>query len=212
MRVDLHSHTLASKDSLSTQRDILAACRRRGIDCLAVTDHNRLTRWDSDVIRIIPGEEIMTTRGEIIGLFLAAEVPSRLTPEETVKRIKDQGGLVYVPHPFDHFRRSARLAPDALAAIADKVDAVEVMNGRNLLPGDDRRARDWAANRRLPAGAGSDGHTPGEIGVCYVEMPDFDSPASFLRSLKAGSVRGFRSPWWVHLFSTWAKCHKRSSS
>jgi hypothetical protein len=211
MKADLHTHTLASGDSLSSQKEIAAACRRGGIDCLAITDHNRLTRCELDGIRIIPGEEIMTTSGEIIGLFLSEEIPARLTAEETVRRIKGQGGLVFVPHPFDHFRRTARLKPDALARIAPFVDIVEVLNGRNLLPGDDLRARESAASRRLPAGAGSDAHTPGEIGAFYVEMEGFDDAASFLRNLGAGRLGGRRSPWRVHLFSTWAKWRKRSS-
>lgn len=212
MRADLHSHTLASKDSLSTPDAIAAACEGRGIDCLAITDHNRLTLAPEIGVQVIRAEEIMTTHGEIIGLFLSSEIPAGLSPFETAKRIKDQGGLVYVPHPFDHFRRSSHLRREALEQIAPLVDAVEGMNARNLLAGDDWAAQNWAAQRGLPVGAGSDAHTPGEIGAAFVEMDDFSSPAEFLASLRQARIGGGRSPWWVHLFSSWAKWQKRSRS
>jgi predicted metal-dependent phosphoesterase TrpH len=210
VRADLHCHSAVSKDSLSSRDAVLGACARKGIDCLALTDHNRLTLWKSDTVRLIPAEEIMTSGGEIIGLFLAREIPAGLTPTETVKRIKDQGALVYVPHPFDHFRRSSRLKPEALAQIAPFVDAVEGLNARNLWPVDDKRAQAWASDRGLPCGAGSDAHTPGEVGTACVELAPFATPREFLQSLRQGRLRGGNSPFWVHGFSTWAKWQKRS--
>ncbi len=210
MKADLHCHTLASRDSLSTTNAIIASCRRAGVDCLAITDHNRLTRMETNEIRLIPAEEIMTTGGEIIGLFLREVIPAGLAPLEAIARIKDQGGIVYLPHPFDHFRRSSRIDPAVLPEIAAHVDAVEVLNARNLWPGDDRRAMAWALERDLPMGAGSDAHTPGEIGTAYVEMDDFTTPAGFLTSLRKGRVGGRNSPFWVHFFSTWAKWIKHS--
>lgn len=210
MKADLHCHTLASRDSLSTADQVVAACRRAGIDCLAITDHNRLTRLETGEIRLIPAEEIMTTTGEIIGLFLSEVIPAGLSPMEAISRIKAQGGVVYLPHPFDHFRRSSRMDPAALQEIAPFVDAVEGRNARNLWPSDDRRARAWAAQRSLPVGAGSDAHTPSEIGTAYVELDDFASPAAFLVSLRNSRIGGRNSPFWVHFFSTWAKWTKRS--
>ena len=210
MKADLHCHTLASRDSLSTTGQVLAACRRAGVDCLAIADHNRLTHLETAEIRIIPAEEIMTTAGEIIGLFLTEVVPAGLSPLETIARIKAQGGLVYLPHPFDHFRRSSRMDPAALQEIAPFVDAVEGLNARNLWSSDDRRARAWATQRGLPMGAGSDAHTPSEIGTAYVELDDFASPAEFLFSLRNSRIGGRNSPFWVHFFSTWAKWTKRS--
>jgi predicted metal-dependent phosphoesterase TrpH len=210
MRADLHCHTLASRDSLSTAADVVAGGRRAGVNCLAITDHNRLTHLETNEIRIIPAEEIMTTAGEIIGLFLSQQIPAGLSPMETVARIKQQGGIVYLPHPFDHFRRSSRMDPAALKEITPYVDAVEGRNARNLWTGDDRRAQAWSAERNLPMGAGSDAHTPREIGTAYVELDDFDSPASFLVSLRNGRIGGGNSPFWVHFFSTWAKWAKHS--
>jgi predicted metal-dependent phosphoesterase TrpH len=208
MKADLHCHTLASRDALSTTAQVIAACRRAGIDCLAITDHNRLTHLTSDEIRIIPAEEIMTTAGEIIGLFLTQEIPPGLAPMEAITRIKAQGGIVYLPHPFDHFRRSSRMEPAALKEIAPHVDAVEVLNARNLWSRDDLHARAWATERSLPMGAGSDAHTPHEIGTAYVELDDFTSPAAFLESLRKARIGGRNSPFWVHFFSTWAKWTK----
>jgi predicted metal-dependent phosphoesterase TrpH len=210
MRADLHCHTLASRDSLSTTAEVVAGCRRAGIDCLAITDHNRLTQLETDELRIILAEEIMTSAGEIIGLFLSQEIPAGLAPLETIARIKAQGGIVYLPHPFDHFRRSSRMDPAALREIAPYVDAVEGLNARNLWAKDDRHARSWAAERKLPLGAGSDAHTPREIGTAYVEMDDFASPADFLESLRKARIRGRNSPFWVHFFSVWAKWTKHS--
>jgi predicted metal-dependent phosphoesterase TrpH len=210
MKADLHCHTLASRDSLSSVQQVIAACRRSGIDCLAITDHNRLTDARSAEVRLIPAEEIMTTAGEIIGLFLKEAVPAGLSPMETVSRIKDQGGVVYLPHPFDHFRRSSRLDPAAIEEVAPFIDAVEGRNARNLWASDDRRAQAWAAARGLPMGAGSDAHTPGEIGAAYVEMDAFTSPAGFLVSLRGSRIGGHNSPFWVHLFSTRAKWTKHS--
>jgi predicted metal-dependent phosphoesterase TrpH len=215
MKADLHCHTVASKDSLSSIQQVLAGCRRAGIDCLAITDHNHLTRPETAEvetagIRWIPAEEVMTTSGEIIGLFLSEAVPPGLSPLEAIARIKAQGGVVYLPHPFDHFRRSSRMDPAALEQIAPWVDAVEGRNSRNLWPSDDRRAQVWGAAHHLPLGAGSDAHTPGEIGTAYVEMDDFASPAQFLASLRNARLCGHNSPFWVHFFSTRAKWTKRS--
>jgi hypothetical protein len=210
VRADLHCHTAASKDSLTSLDEIVATCQRRHVDCLAVTDHNRLTILETDRLKVIPAEEIMTSAGEIIGLFLSHEIPARLSPTETVRRIKEQGGLVYVPHPFDHFRRSARIQPEALEAIAPFVDAVEGLNARNIWPADDRRARAWATAHELPLGAGSDAHTANEIGTAYVELDDFAGPAEFMDSLRQARIGGHNSPFWVHFYTAWAKWRKRS--
>jgi len=146
VKVDLHCHTIASKDSAATKEAIIAACRRKGIDILAITDHNRLTVWQDDQVRFIPGEEILTTAGEIIGLFLREEVPPGLSPLETVRRIKAQGGLVYLPHPFDRFRRRSALQRAALAEIASYVDIIEGLNARTICNEDDKRARRWGSS------------------------------------------------------------------
>jgi predicted metal-dependent phosphoesterase TrpH len=200
---------MASRDSMATREEIIAACVSRGIACLAVTDHNHLTVWQEDRVKLIPGEEIFTTGGEVIGLFLREEIPPRLPPAETARLIKAQGGLVYVPHPFDRFRRGSPLRPWALAEIAPYVDIVEGLNARNLRQTDNRRAVEWAEARGLPVGAGSDAHTAQEIGTAYVELDDFASSTEFLANLARGAIGGGISRAWVHLHSMRAKWRNR---
>jgi hypothetical protein len=142
---------------------------------------------------VIVGEEVRSTQGEIIGLFLEERVPFGLTPDETARRIREQGGLVYVPHPFDPMRRN--LAETALEALAAEgaVDAIEVRNAKTSLESLNRRAADFAAAHGIAAGAGSDAHVPDAIGSAYVELTDFDDARSFLAALRGGTVVGHHS-------------------
>jgi predicted metal-dependent phosphoesterase TrpH len=213
LRVDLHCHTHRSSDCQTSYRALLAACQRRGIDALAVTDHNRiegaLELADQKLpIRIIVGEEIKTTEGEIIGLFMRAFVPPRLSPEETIDEIKRQGGVVYVPHPFDAVRRSV-IWREALERIAGQVDVIEVLNARLHSTERNQLADRFAAERGLLRGAGSDAHTALEVGRAGVEMPPFDDAASFKAALRQATVFGRPSHPAVHLASTFAKIRKK---
>jgi len=133
----------------------------------------------------IVGEEILTTEGELIGLFLKDPVPARLSPEETVAAIKEQGGLVYLEHPYDTTRRNLR--EDAIERIADQIDIVEVFNGRSQ-PEINRRGEELRSTLGLAAGAGSDAHTLREIGSVYIEMEAFNGAQDFLAKLRRGSV------------------------
>jgi predicted metal-dependent phosphoesterase TrpH len=214
IKADLHIHTGYSRDSLTSLKEIIATARQRGLGALAILDHNTIAGGvalrEIAPFPVIVGEEVMTTAGEIAGLFLSEEIPRGLSPQETVARIRDQGGLVYVPHPFDSLRRS-RLEERALMAILDQVDILEVLNARVVRPADNERAHSFAKAHGLPGAAGSDAHAPVEIGRAYVEMAPFEDRDSFLRSLAQGTVRGGESPAHVHLFSTWAKIRKRLS-
>ncbi|HLJ68955.1 MAG TPA: PHP-associated domain-containing protein [Chloroflexota bacterium] len=202
MKVDLHTHTLCSKDSCNRFERIVAAVQSAGIDAIAVTDHDRFdgVRRLQEIapFPVIAGEEIKTAEGEIIGLFLTEWIPPGLTPEETIERIKSQGGVVYVPHPFDEVRGS-RLRREALERIAERIDVLEVFNARNALPRFNQRALAFARDRRLLAGAGSDTHTYGEYGRAYVEIPPFSDTQSFLASMREGSWYGRLSSPLVHL-------------
>ncbi len=212
MRVDLHTHTEYSSDSELALADAVAGWQRAGIDCVAVTDHNTmagalaLREWAP--LRIIVGNEIKTVEGEIIGLFLHEDIPRGLTPEETIRRIRDQQGLVMIPHPFDRFRRS-RLTEAALMRILPQVDIIEVFNARTAFARDNRRGEMLAAEHGLIPAAGSDSHTAQELGRAYVEMDGFDSPQSFLDSLRAGRLVKRQSPWFVHAHTRWAKLRSR---
>ncbi len=212
MRVDLHTHTSYSSDSELAPADAVAGWRRAGIDCVAVTDHNTiagaldLREWAP--LRVIVGNEIKTREGEIIGLFLHEDIPRGMTPEETIRRIRAQDGLVMIPHPFDRFRNS-RLREDALMRILPQVDIIEVFNARTAFARDNRRGELLAAAHGLTAAAGSDSHTSTELGRAYVEMADFDSPRTFLESLRAGRLVKRQSPWFVHAHTRWAKLRAR---
>lgn len=201
MKVDLHTHTLCSKDCCSRYDAIIAAVPRSGLDGIAVTDHNEL-RGALELRKrapflVIAGEEIKTSRGEIIGLFLHEWIPPGLEPLETVRAIHDQGGLAYVPHPFDEIRGS-RIQRDALEEVAPHIDILEVFNARNALPRYNAAALDYAAQHGLLAGAGSDAHTPGEYGRAYVNIPSFSTPAEFLESMRRGVWKGRLSSPLVH--------------
>lgn len=211
LRADLHVHTSFSRDGVMPPQQLISLCLARGIDCLAVTDHNTI-RGAIEVareapFRVIVGEEIKTSEGEIIGLFLEEEIPRGLSPEETVTRIRAQGGLVMLPHPYDHLRRST-LRRDALDRIAPLADIIEVFNARLLLKRHIAQARELASRHNRLVSAGSDSHVPAEIGHAYVEMPEFQGKHDFLDSLAAGSLHGHLTSPLVHVATTWNKWNR----
>lgn len=187
-------------------------CLQVGIDCVAVADHNTidgaLRLREIAPFKVIIAEEARTTAGEIMGLFLSERVPDGLSPTETMARIRDQGGLVAIPHPFGRpfFGSTNRLTTPE---IVSQVDIIETFNSRTPLSRSIDRARRLAAEYGKPAAAGSDAHTAGEIGHAYVEMPEFDGPQGFLQSLARGTIHGRRSSRLAHFSSTWAKLRKR---
>lgn len=194
VRVDMHSHTMWSGDSTTTPDEIEEAVIDSGIDVLCITDHNSVAgaRELAERLpcRVIVGEELRTHLGEIIGLFLTERIPFGIQAREAAERIRQQGGVVYVPHPFDPLRSNLRAdVIDDLVA-EGLVDVMEVRNGKTSLEHLNREAADYAARHGLLAGAGSDAHVPAALGAVYVEMPDFDGPESFKQSLAEGRVVG----------------------
>ena len=217
LRCDLHSHSNYSRDSLISPEAYIAGCVRKGITCAAVTDHNEiagafairdLAARREAPLKIIVGEEVKTAEGEIIGLFLKELVPRGMSPEDTVRAIHEQGAIVTIPHPYDVFRRSV-IRRDALERIVDSVDAVEGFNCRNILARHDERAQAIARRAGKPLTAGTDAHSPVELGGVYVEMNEFDTPAEFLTALDTGTIVGKRSLPLVHWLSTFAKVRWR---
>ena len=212
-KVDLHSHTIYSKDCLTRPEAAIARARSIGLDKLAITEHDNL----AGALRakalapdlIIVGEEIMTTHGELIAYFVQEEVPRGLSPLETVRRLRAQGAVISIPHPLDSLRGSAMGMANVLEVI-DQVDALEVRNARCVRPQDNLAALALAQQHGLLTTAGSDAHIPFELGHCYVEMPPFEDDAeSFIDALKLAKPMGKESPFWPHLMSTWAKWRKR---
>jgi len=198
VRVDCHLHTVASGDAVLTLEQLAERARQTGLDVVCITDHNvtsaAVTAAGRDLgVRIVVGEEIRTPDGDMIGLFLTERIPYVLPVAEVVARIRAQGGLVYAPHPFDEDRSSlGRVLPGLCAAGA--VDIVEVFNAKIADQRPNERARALAAAYALPGGAGSDAHDAPGVGAAYLEMPDFDGPASFLAALADARVTGEYRP------------------
>jgi predicted metal-dependent phosphoesterase TrpH len=188
VRVDLHLHSSASFDCRVPPLDVARRCRQVGLSRIVLTDHDGIdgaqSLLDAGQPTII-GQEILTTEGELIGLFLRAAIPKGLSPEETVAAIKEQGGLVYLEHPYDTTRRNLR--EEAIERIASDIDIVEVFNGRSQ-PEMNRRAEELRSTLGVAAGAGSDAHTLREIGSVFVEMEAFDGPQDFLKKLRRSKV------------------------
>ena len=194
VRVDCHLHTVASGDAVLTLEQLAERARQGGLDVVCITDHNvtsaAVAATERDMgVRIVVGEEIRTPDGDMIGLFLTERVPYVLPLAEVVGRIRDQSGLVYVPHPFDLVRSSLGRVLPALCAAGD-VDVIEVFNAKIADQALNEKAAALAREFSLPGGAGSDAHDAPGVGAAYLDMPDFDGPASFLAALADAQVTG----------------------
>ena len=217
LRADFHSHSHYSKDSLINPRTFIDRCVAKGVTCVAVTDHNEiegafvirgLAQDTSAPLKVIIGEEVKTSEGEIIGLFLKELVPRDMSPEDTVKAIHAQGGLAVIPHPYDIFRRSV-LTDEAIERVKHDVDAIEGFNCRNILARHDEKARALAAEVGKPFTLGTDSHSPMELGGAQLELDGFETPEELLRALPGGRIVGHRSLPMVHWLSTYAKIRWR---
>jgi predicted metal-dependent phosphoesterase TrpH len=191
---------------------IIERCKKLGINCIAIADHGTaeggLEMQKIAPFKVIVAEEILTTEGEIMGMFLKETIPSGITPQEAVKRIREQGGVVNIPHPFETIRGSA-LKDKIIDEIAGDIDLMEVLNSRSPFPANSNKARDFAEKHNIPGGAGSDAHSVYEIGNAYIEIPDFNNKDEFLNAVALGKIHGKRSGVFVHLFSSWAKVKSR---
>jgi glycosyltransferase involved in cell wall biosynthesis len=192
--VDLHMHTDHSSDCATPVEVLLATAREQGLGAIAVTDHNVVSgaleareKAAAAGVKVIVAEEIKTaSQGEVIGLFIEEKIPRGLSLAETVAEIKRQGGLVYVPHPFDRMHS----VPDYehLLTIIDDVDAIEVFNPRVAIGAFNEEAARFAAKYRIVAGAGSDSHVAQGLGSVRIRMRDFDGPQEFLQSLRDAEI------------------------
>ncbi|MGH3279331.1 MAG: PHP domain-containing protein [Trebonia sp.] len=198
VRVDCHLHTVASGDSALTTGQLASRARQAGLDVVCVTDHNvtaaaeAAARDDLDV-RIIVGEEIRTLAGDVIGLFLTERIPYVLPLPEVVARIRGQGGLVYVPHPFDPVRSSVGRVLPSLCAEGG-VDVIEVFNAKIGDQSLNDKAAAVAAEFGIPAAVGSDAHDADGVGAAYLDLPGFGGPAGFLTALADARISGEYRP------------------
>jgi hypothetical protein len=187
-------HTDHSHDCATPVEVLLASARAQGLGAIAVTDHNEISgaleahaKAEQAGVKVIVGEEVKTAdEGEVIGLFIEEKIPRGLSLGETIGRIREQGGVVYVPHPFDRMHS----VPDYehLLRVLDEVDAIEIFNSRVAIGAFNDEAARFAAKYRIPAGAGSDAHVPQGLGSARIRMRDFDGPDEFLQSLRDGEI------------------------
>jgi predicted metal-dependent phosphoesterase TrpH/glycosyltransferase involved in cell wall biosynthesis len=189
---DLHMHTDHSPDCATPVDVLLDTAKRRGLGAIAVTDHNEISgaleaRERADGIKVIVSEEIKTAHeGEVIGLFIEDKIPRGMSMRETLDAIHAQGGLAFVPHPFDRLHS----VPDYehLLKVVESIDILEVFNARVAVPAFNEEAARFAAKYRVVAGAGSDSHVPQGLGSVKIRMRDFEGPEEFLESLRAADI------------------------
>ncbi len=195
VEVDLHMHTDHSPDCATPVEVLLETARDRGLGAIAITDHNEVSgalearriAEEMGDIKVIVAEEVKTAeQGEVIGLFLEEKIPRGMTMAETIAAIREQGGLVYVPHPFDRFHS----VPDYehLLDIVEEIDILEVFNPRVALTAFNEEAERFARKYRIVSGAGSDSHVAQGLGSVRVRIHDFDGPAEFLEAMRDADI------------------------
>jgi predicted metal-dependent phosphoesterase TrpH len=195
IEVDLHMHTDHSPDCATPVEVLLETARDRGLGAIAITDHNevsgaleaRRVAEEMGDIKVIVAEEVKTAeQGEVIGLFLEEKIPRGMTMAETIAEIRRQGGLVYVPHPFDRFHS----VPDYehLLDIVEEIDVLEVFNPRVALTAFNEEAERFASKYRIVPGAGSDSHVAQGLGSVRVRIHDFEGPEEFLEAMRDADI------------------------
>ncbi len=191
---------------------IINRCLELGINCITIADHGTiegaLKMQKLAPFTVIVAEEILTHHGEIMGIFLKETISSGQSVEETLSQIRAQGGLVGIPHPFDAVRGSA-LNSKITEEIVEQIDVIEVFNARSPFLRSSTKARAFAEKHGIAKSAGSDAHTPHEIGNAYVEMPEFKGKDDFLQALNQGKISGHRTNPLTHFHSAWARLKKR---
>jgi len=216
IRFDMHLHSCYSSDSSTSIDTITESYQRTGILPL-VCDHNTITgservytilRKNNPDITTVLAEEIMTSNGEIIGLFLQEEISPFLSTEETLDVIHDQGGLALVPHPFCSYR-SCALKKDVMVTNIDRIDIIEGFNGRILDDWENALARGFAERYRKPVSAGSDAHTSFELGRTFVCCEPFSDPKGLMKALPDASVHYTHTHPAIHSVTRLVKAGRR---
>jgi predicted metal-dependent phosphoesterase TrpH len=186
LKLDLHVHTDRSRDGFTHLKEIPSICRARGIDGIAITDHNYLCDDLPDGIIGIPGIEISSSDGHVVGLGLSNPIPKGLSADETIDKIHRLGGIAILPHPYDPFRSSVN--PELLKS---RPDAVEVVNASSLLHSIYwKKAQRFVITNGFPSVGGSDSHIPQTVGIAYTIVEnESDGQDSILAAIREGSVR-----------------------
>lgn len=211
LKVEFHCHTLFSRDCLTPVERLVATARQRGIDRLVVTDHNgtagALLAKKLDPELVIVGEELLTTRGELLVAFVKEALPRGIDPFEAIRRLREQGAFISVSHPFDLERHGWQLSD--LLAIAPLVDAIEVFNARCLREELNIKAADFAREHQLAGTAGSDAHTLCEVGRATFRVPYFESADDLRKVSQLARIEGRLSSPFIHLASSYARFYKK---
>lgn len=196
IKVDLHTHSSASPDGGLTQQDYMQLIGDNVLDYVAITDHNAvhfaLELQAALGDKIIVGEEVMSDEGEIVGLFLRSEVRAGMPLRATAEAIKAQGGLVYIPHPFETVRKG--VSEKSLDAIADLVDIVEVYNGRAVVQNRGPQAAVWARLHQKATAASSDAHGSKGVGTAYTTIKQAPTASNLVSELQTGHMTMHRPP------------------
>jgi len=212
VRAEMHCHTQASKDCLLSPERLVQCCTSKGIDRVIVTDHNSIAGAVAahriDPQRVVVGEEIMTTRGELLAAYVQEEIPPGLSPQEAIARLREQGAFVSVAHPFDSSRKGS-WREEHLLEILPLVDAVETFNSRCLRTVHNRRATEFALRLGLAGTVGSDAHTCWELGRATLALSDFSDAEGLRRAIRSAQATTRWSPPWIHLTSRYAVFRKR---
>jgi len=195
LKVDVHVHTRYSGHSILKVEDVARIAKKRCLDAVAITDHDAIegALELSKVFPTIIAEEVSSDEGDVIGLFLREKV-EKGPALEVMDKIRAQGALVMIPHPFDTMRKEALMKEE----LVSKGDIIEVFNSRVMRQEDNERARKFAVDKSLPMIVGSDAHTSVEIGRSFIEIDSVDDPRSFMRALKNAKLHSRRSSVIVH--------------
>ena len=210
-KIELHCHTAASPDSFVKVKDLIKIARKRGLDRLVITDHNTIAgalyAKTLDPELIIVGEEILTTRGELLAFFVKEEIPKGLKPLEAIKHLRDQNAFISVSHPFDRLRHGWELVD--LIEITPLVDAIEIFNARSFISTINEEAKEYARANNLKGTIGSDAHTLVEVGRATQLVPPFTDSESMKQSfLEPEYLKKSSSPL-IRISSTSAKIAKK---
>ena len=215
IKAEFHCHTCHSPDSLVKVEKLIETCRAKGINRVAITDHNSIAgALEAKQIApemVIVGEEIETTEGELIAYFLTEEIPAGLSPTEVFRRLKAQDAFISISHPFD-LQRNGHWTEQKLEALVPDLDGMEVFNARCIMPRYNQEAAAFAKRHQLAGLAGSDAHSLKELGRAVVLLPEFDSTGGLRLSLKSAELSTNLSSPLIHFVSSVAKLVKKASS